>query len=390
MRRRADQLRADQLPRPTLVDEPFPATRDDYRRILAATRERIRGWPGLRQVLQFGGVAAPGISDIDLLLVFDDDVDWRQLDGADLQAAFPRPYFLHLPFAIQASCLPRAGDLFHFERLTDLDSGTDLPLAQPPADAVLCWNYGAALTMVRALVRELSAPQLRARALLCFLGAVRHNVELVSGRIADRRFAEFRDEVGELRSSWVPHRRDNLDRLLTAAHSALAVLELILRGYAALVADLLPGAPPLPCTVALAPFDLVVHYGAPPPPAASAIRLQRDPWTGLRCTAIDLPAACAPLHVRRLLQLPRLGGGLPATIEPSAAAAQLAAAPLDPAFEAALQRVAETEQHYARFMTCCPLPFQYLSPGAAFDRRPLNMRQRLGRLARRVIFRRSA
>jgi hypothetical protein len=56
---------------PSFADDLQPMTREDYDGVVARYVERCAAVPGVRAIYQFGAVSAPGLSDLDLIVVLD-------------------------------------------------------------------------------------------------------------------------------------------------------------------------------------------------------------------------------------------------------------------------------------------------------------------------------
>lgn len=70
------------------VEHPVPVGTDVYDGAIASVAERLRGEPGVRSIFQIGSVSTPGISDVDMVVVFDDAVSYtadplEEITGAE-------------------------------------------------------------------------------------------------------------------------------------------------------------------------------------------------------------------------------------------------------------------------------------------------------------------
>ena len=65
----------------------WPQRRDvtDYQQAIERMQLRIEKLDGVVAIYQIGGLSAPGVSDIDMVVVWDDGAatDFQPLDGAD-------------------------------------------------------------------------------------------------------------------------------------------------------------------------------------------------------------------------------------------------------------------------------------------------------------------
>lgn len=101
-----------------------PATREDYARAIDNRIEWLRRQPGLVTVYSIGSVGHPGISDIDLVAVFEDDaaVAEHPLDGLDPMSRY---LFVHTLYGARRSDF-LAAQRFSFYQNYHLLSGENL------------------------------------------------------------------------------------------------------------------------------------------------------------------------------------------------------------------------------------------------------------------------
>lgn len=80
-----------------LTGYPRPVPREDYARAIEHVLRPLRAEPAVQAVYQVGGIRTPGISDVDLLVVFRDDAECRLDPRAGLSARelylFPHSQF---------------------------------------------------------------------------------------------------------------------------------------------------------------------------------------------------------------------------------------------------------------------------------------------------------
>jgi len=76
------------------IDHPIKAERDSYERAIDKLAESNRGTEGLRTIYRLGNITTPGISDIDLLFVFEDDCRCR-LNGMEALSDSEKRLFTH-------------------------------------------------------------------------------------------------------------------------------------------------------------------------------------------------------------------------------------------------------------------------------------------------------
>lgn len=116
-----------------LVDLPRPVEGETYARAIDLMVSAAKGKPGVIAVYQVGGIGTPGVSDIDLCVVFEDAVQcaWNPLLGLD---PVMRYLYAHSLFGFSRTYFERAHHyaFFHNYRLR---WGRELPWAPSPASA---------------------------------------------------------------------------------------------------------------------------------------------------------------------------------------------------------------------------------------------------------------
>jgi hypothetical protein len=119
----------------TFIEHPTPVGRPAYEDAVRRMQERLVTQPGLKAVYQIGGVSTPGVSDIDMVVVFDDEATCPLDPLADLSAD-DRYLFIHSLYGSGASHF-RAAQRHSFFHNYKLLWGTDLldPAAVPAGEA---------------------------------------------------------------------------------------------------------------------------------------------------------------------------------------------------------------------------------------------------------------
>ncbi|MBN2171931.1 MAG: hypothetical protein JW819_11500 [Candidatus Krumholzibacteriota bacterium] len=252
-------------------DDVASRSREDYRAAAAREAERLGGDPAVEAVLVTGVTSAPGVSDLDLVLVL--AADARPAPGTRRALLRPvDPYLsMHPPFAVSRDALTDLRWLLDLERLEVL-SGSLPEIPAPPADArpllaaIAVLETG--LHKLAALRASLLAPVASARGLLISLHSLGHSLGLAAslapeGRGADAAAADWRERVAALRAGWL--------RLPAAARTAA-------------VRELLDAAPPLLEGAFMSATDFLAARAATAPPARARGEVRVD--AGMRI-AID-------------------------------------------------------------------------------------------------------
>jgi hypothetical protein len=186
-----------------LTSFPAPATREEYDTAAAELEARLAEVPGAVAVYGYGSVGAPGISDLDRIVVTDADASattdvWSQLSPRTRQLA------MHAPAAIDTETYARHRWFAELGR-PELAWGTEVPIEECP-----CPAYAGALLAAEALVvirlklakQELTG-RIKVRPTLCELHNVRLDLQLAGVGRADAAQAwALADAVQDLRQSW--------------------------------------------------------------------------------------------------------------------------------------------------------------------------------------------
>jgi hypothetical protein len=85
-----------------LVELPHYISLDRYEQSISSMVKRLSEYPGVRAIYQIGGVSTPGISDIDLLVVFEDGISCHQNPLRDLGAE-DRYFYIHNLYGLSLS-----------------------------------------------------------------------------------------------------------------------------------------------------------------------------------------------------------------------------------------------------------------------------------------------
>ena len=192
---------------------------------------------GASRVFEIGSLAAPGNSDIDLLVCFPDDWRWERLPGELLQLLDALPgTFLHPPWVMRERHVPALPALFAFRRLTDVVTGDEVLPKQSPAQR-LSWNIDACCAVLAALAVRRRA--ISARSALCLLNGIGYNVELAAeDGVAAAHGTRFTTAIRALRDAWFTlPRGTRLQQLAVLWQLGSVVLRELVGGYATLLAE---------------------------------------------------------------------------------------------------------------------------------------------------------
>lgn len=221
---RLSGARLDALPQAAHVEE--------YRSAAEELEAALRALPGAVAVYGMGAVSAPGISDLDRIVVVRRGGSvpnvWPKLARRTRQLA------MHAPFLVDVDTFARHRAFAHVEPLAHL-WGERVDIEEPgdaEARRLLLGAEGAAAVLL-VLVRQALGGRVRVRSTLCALHGLRHDLEL-AGLGPDDAPAAFAlaGAVSELRATWfgpagppVTDLRGVLGRALPALAETLGAIE---------------------------------------------------------------------------------------------------------------------------------------------------------------------
>lgn len=204
-----------------IVGYPAPLERDDYALAAAEIEESLAALPGAVAVYRIGSVSAPGISDLDRVLVLG-----RPLALAPLWSrvsASTRAVAMHGPFVVDRETFARHR-WFALLQPLEIAWGTAVEVESPPAAEYLSVLH-AAEGLVVALLRmhkQIATARIKARSTLCIFHSLRHSLQLASVSEQDcSPVWEVMEETQLLRRDWFgldrPQQERRLRRLVAVA-----------------------------------------------------------------------------------------------------------------------------------------------------------------------------
>lgn len=196
-----------------LTGYPRPVARENYARAIEDVLRPLRTAPAVRAVYQVGGIRTPGISDVDLLVVFSDDADCG-LDPLAGLSAEGRYLFPHGQFGMPARYFAGAiaFGFFHDYRLLfgQEQQPAATPLVAADSDRV---NRQTGLEYLLKMFISMSVERAygiaRVRNLLLLGRALRYDLEYVGA--ADSRVGTLVDQVIAWREDWFRSRPADAD-----------------------------------------------------------------------------------------------------------------------------------------------------------------------------------
>ena len=181
----------------------WPQRRDvtDYQQAIERMRLRIEKLDGVVAIYQIGGLSAPGVSDIDMVVVWNDGAatDFQPLDGAD------RYLFTHTLFAVTETSFRESQpfNLFHNYKLL-FGKEVSVPIETADSDRSLIKRQIALEYLVRMLVNNMVANHHRlldVRSLLLQANAIRYDLDFLS--VTSGSLFDSVSTIIDWRQSWV-------------------------------------------------------------------------------------------------------------------------------------------------------------------------------------------
>jgi len=290
---------------------PQPATFEDYDRAVEEVKVLCERSGVVRALYQIGNVSVPGLSDIDLILVFDEEAarKRRRIPRVEHLSPAARRLFLHDFFYTDPQSFANLNRITIASELRHV-WGDDLG---QPAD-VSCEIRLLILTDVlvallpRAFLLPLVEGRAPARTLIAQIHALRHTLAIMEDLRCQPRpaWADFVEEFRRFRSRWFEYDAPPLAQLTEFLQRAVEMGFTMVCdwgrhiGRSALGEAAWSGNP--------GPED-ILDCGWPRPTlytrdwsAERAARLTRQAWTKGRCrlVALPLPLATPLLHYRRV------------------------------------------------------------------------------------------
>jgi hypothetical protein len=185
-----------------LIRFPAPASSEDYATAAEELEDALLGLPGAIAVYRLGNVSAPGISDIDRIVVVE--------SGARCPAVWPRlsertrSIAMHAPFLVDSATFARHSWFTHLEPL-ELASGDALSVEVRPVPEYSEPLMGAeAMVLIHLKIAKQALTSLvKVRPLLCELHNLRHDLALagIDSDQAPRGWA-LAEAVRQVRERW--------------------------------------------------------------------------------------------------------------------------------------------------------------------------------------------
>ena len=190
---------------------PQPASLDDYARATDEVLELLHRLNKDASVYGFGSVGMPGFSDLDFVLVLDDDAPsiglerWEALKG--ILSPKTSYILLHRPFIVNRSLW---GDFMAANTFSEMRhlAGPILPVPPPTSQStdllqLIKYVEATVLFPYGGLIKPILRRQIRVRPLLNVISRVRHKAKVLEDLgIRNPGWAACMTDVGQLRHDW--------------------------------------------------------------------------------------------------------------------------------------------------------------------------------------------
>lgn len=191
-----------------LVDLPRRTESAAYEEALGRLTRRLAAHPGIRAVWQVGSVSAPGISDLDVVAVFEPDASYPEDPLKDLPP-IDRYVFVHAPYAVTTEHWDEAARLTFFHNYRLLWGAGDMGKLEPlPAEARAQLQRQVALEYLAQIFVSLSVEQtygiVKVRNLFLHAKAMLYDCEFLG--IERGPFRDAVDGLVRLRMDWFVNR----------------------------------------------------------------------------------------------------------------------------------------------------------------------------------------
>jgi hypothetical protein len=221
-----------------LTKAPLDLVAADYEVAADEIDARLAGLPGAVAVFGFGNVGAPGISDLDRVVVLEQPAAmgdiWNEIAPASREVA------MHTPFAVDVATFERSRWFSQLNSLVLL-RGSELRLEEEVEDQVMLDRVLAVEGMLATacrVIKQCYTGRIKVRSSLCELHALKYSLALAGLPAAGLSDASnLVDDVQRLRQEWFLDQPDREVRLLSLLERAGPAL------YDALLATSRDGPP---------------------------------------------------------------------------------------------------------------------------------------------------
>jgi hypothetical protein len=220
-----------------------------YDEVREAYLDRLFATGQVRAAYQMGGVGAPGLSDLDLVVVCQDPLARDLNEAADIRALGEeaRYVLMHSQFLVNEEVFRHLKALFFGSRLRHL-RGEELEVVDPPRELEEVFRLAFNVEMMLPRLAEFERIRrgndpVAVRPLLAALHSVRFNLDLSRAWVDVGDLSDYTDAIERVRQEWFTLPEEVAwQRLLASLERAVEVLEELLERLRPVVARLHRGA----------------------------------------------------------------------------------------------------------------------------------------------------
>jgi hypothetical protein len=209
---------------------------DKYQRAIDSFVDKIGKATCVKSVYRIGSIESPGISDIDLYIVFDDHISshYGAFSVKNICSKEERYFFLHDPGFVNSHLFE---NIFEWNPVFQLRKvyGENIE-PNKKINKVNLHHIGILVKILitkipRVIIAELSRPKINIRLLIMQLNSFKHTIALyqeITGDDNDE-LQMFVEEITEIRNSWFENsRRTNILRLTECINNLVSAVSLLI------------------------------------------------------------------------------------------------------------------------------------------------------------------
>ncbi len=225
-----------------LVDMPRFFSLKEYEETVSKVVAHLSRFQEVVAIHQIGSISAPGISDIDIVVVFADvSGRWKRAGYSRILNQRDRYRLMHSLFAISTNLYSR-NDLLPPIFTSQLLHGTDVPAnlvlsAQELSAVREIYAVEYVLANIFNLYQQVHAGRLKVRGLLCSFKALAHDLDLLSDERMRMEVREFQERVCRLRANWWNDPNGARQEMLEIPAQMIYLCQKVIASFAAMLSD---------------------------------------------------------------------------------------------------------------------------------------------------------
>jgi len=219
----------------TLTNLPVHYPVYNYEKSIEKVVEALSGKEGVLAIYQIGGVNSPGISDIDLVVVFHDKISSFEYSYRSIFDKNDSYLFMHSLFGMPAFVFKDSEILPPMYNLKKL-YGEDIPVerkisAEEKTELSRFYAVEFMISSLFNLVSQYCQKNLKVRNLLCSMKALTYDLEILYGANLNAEMTDFRDKILRLRQNWWNDETNREDNFREVCELAIRVISQGIRDF---------------------------------------------------------------------------------------------------------------------------------------------------------------